>query len=215
MRLLIMGAPGAGKGTQAALIKDAYNISHISTGDMFRKAIKEQTATGIEAKKFIDKGQLVPDYVTNNLVKERLAEADCAKGFLLDGYPRNVEQAVELDKILAELNIKLDAVINITVDDKILIDRITGRRTCTKCGASYHVVANKPKQEGICDVCGSELIQRADDTEETIKSRLEVYYGKTEPVLSHYEKQGLVKNVYGMASIDEIFANIKKVLGEF
>lgn len=215
MRLLIMGAPGAGKGTQAALIKDAYNISHISTGDMFRKAIKEQTATGIEAKKFIDKGQLVPDYVTNNLVKERLAEADCAKGFLLDGYPRNVEQAVELDKILAELNIKLDAVINITVDDKILIDRITGRRTCTKCGASYHVVANKPKQEGICDVCGSELIQRADDTEETIKSRLEVYYGKTEPVLSHYEKQGLVKNVYGMASIDEIFANIKKILGEF
>ena len=169
MRLLIMGAPGAGKGTQAALIKDAYNISHISTGDMFRKAIKEQTATGIEAKKFIDKGQLVPDYVTNNLVRERLAEADCAKGFLLDGYPRNVEQAVELDKILAELNIKLDAVINITVDDKILIDRITGRRTCTKCGASYHVVANKPKQEGICDVCGSELIQRADDTEETIK----------------------------------------------
>lgn len=215
MRLLIMGAPGAGKGTQAALIKDAYNISHISTGDMFRKAIKEQTATGIEAKKFIDKGQLVPDYVTNNLVRERLAEADCAKGFLLDGYPRNIEQAVELDKILAELNIKLDAVINITVDDKILIDRITGRRTCTKCGASYHVVANKPKQEGICDVCGSELIQRADDTEETIKSRLEVYYGKTEPVLSHYEKQGLVKNVYGMASIDEIFANIKKVLGEF
>lgn len=215
MRLLIMGAPGAGKGTQAALIKDAYNISHISTGDMFRKAIKEQTATGIEAKKFIDKGQLVPDYVTNNLVRERLAEADCAKGFLLDGYPRNVEQAVELDKILAELNIKLDAVINITVDDKILIDRITGRRTCTKCGASYHVVANKPKQEGICDVCGSELIQRADDTEETIKSRLEVYYGKTEPVLSHYEKQGLVKNVYGMASIDEIFANIKKILGEF
>ena len=215
MRLLIMGAPGAGKGTQAALIKDAYNISHISTGDMFRKAIKEQTATGIEAKKFIDKGQLVPDYVTNNLVKERLAEADCAKGFLLDGYPRNVEQAVELDKILAELNIKLDAVINITVDDKILIDRITGRRTCTKCGASYHVVANKPKQEGICDVCGSELIQRADDTEETIKSRLEVYYGKTEPVLSHYVKQGLVKNVYGMASIDEIFANIKKILGEF
>ena len=215
MRLLIMGAPGAGKGTQAALIKDAYNISHISTGDMFRKAIKEQTATGIEAKKFIDKGQLVPDYVTNNLVKERLAEADCAKGFLLDGYPRNLEQAVELDKILAELNIKLDAVINITVDDKILIDRITGRRTCTKCGASYHVVANKPKQEGICDVCGSELIQRADDTEETIKSRLEVYYGKTEPVLAYYEKQGLVKNDYGMGNIDEIFANIKKVLGEF
>lgn len=215
MRLLIMGAPGAGKGTQAALIKDAYNISHISTGDMFRKAIKEQTATGIEAKKFIDQGQLVPDYVTNNLVKERLAEADCAKGFLLDGYPRNLEQAVELDKILAELNIKLDAVINITVDDKILIDRITGRRTCTKCGASYHVTANKPKQEGICDVCGSELIQRADDTEETIKSRLEVYYGKTEPVLAYYEKQGLVKNAYGMGNIDEIFANIKKVLGEF
>jgi len=214
MRLLIMGAPGAGKGTQAALIKDAYNISHISTGDMFRKAIAEQTPTGIEAKKFIDQGQLVPDYVTNNLVKERLAQADCAKGFLLDGYPRNLDQAVELDKILKELNIKLDAVINISVDDNFLIERITGRRTCTKCGASYHVVANKPKQEGICDVCGSELIQRADDTEETIKSRLNVYYGKTEPVLSYYEKQGLVKNVYGIGSIDEIFANVKKVLGE-
>ncbi len=214
MRLLIMGAPGAGKGTQAALIKDAYNISHISTGDMFRKAIAEQTPTGIEAKKFIDQGQLVPDYVTNNLVKERLAQADCAKGFLLDGYPRNLDQAVELDKILKELNIKLDAVINISVDDNFLIERITGRRTCTKCGASYHVVANKPKQEGICDVCGSELIQRADDTEETIKSRLNVYYGKTEPVLSYYEKQGLVKNVYGMGSIDEIFANVKEVLGE-
>lgn len=214
MRLLIMGAPGAGKGTQAALIKDAYNISHISTGDMFRKAIKEQTPTGIEAKKYIDQGQLVPDFVTNNLVKERLAEADCKEGFLLDGYPRNLDQAVELDKILKELNIKLDAVINISVDDNFLIERITGRRTCTKCGASYHVVANKPKQEGICDVCGSELIQRADDTEETIKSRLSVYYGKTEPVLSYYEKQGLVKDVYGMGNIDEIFANIKKVLGE-
>ena len=214
MRLLIMGAPGAGKGTQAALIKDAYNISHISTGDMFRKAIKEQTPTGIEAKKYIDQGQLVPDFVTNNLVKERLAEADCKEGFLLDGYPRNLDQAVELDKILKELNIKLDAVINISVDDNFLIERITGRRTCTKCGASYHVVANKPKQEGICDVCGSELIQRADDTEETIKSRLSVYYGKTEPVLLYYEKQGLVKDVYGMGNIDEIFANIKKVLGE-
>lgn len=215
MRLLIMGAPGAGKGTQAALIKEAYNIPHISTGDMFRKAISEKTKTGIEAKSYIDKGELVPDSVTNNLVRERLSEEDCKRGFLLDGYPRTLVQAEELAKILKDLNIKLDAVINVKVDDNYLIERITGRRTCTKCGAAYHVVANKPKVEGICDVCGSELIQRADDQEETIKNRLKVYYGKTEPVLSYYEKQSLVKDINGMGDIGEIFENIKKVLGAY
>lgn len=214
MRLLIMGAPGAGKGTQAAFIKKEYNIAHISTGDMFRKAISEKTPTGIEAKKFIDQGLLVPDSVTNNLVRERLAEKDCENGFLLDGYPRNLDQACELDKILKDLNIKLDAVINISVDDNFLIERITGRRTCTKCGATYHIKANKPKIEGVCDSCGSILIQRADDQEETIKNRLSVYYEKTEPVLSYYKKQNLVKNVQGIGNIEEIFDEIKKVLGE-
>lgn len=214
MRLLIMGAPGAGKGTQAALIKDAYNITHISTGDMFRKAISEKTPTGIEAKKFIDQGLLVPDYVTNDLVRERLAQQDCANGFLLDGYPRNLEQAVKLDEILKDLGIKLDAVINVSVEDNFLIERITGRRTCTKCGASFHIKYNKPLKEGICDTCGSELIQRADDTEETIKNRLSVYQTKTQPVLDYYDKQNIVKNIDGIGDINEIFARIKKQLGD-
>lgn len=215
MRLLIMGAPGAGKGTQAALIKEAYNIKHISTGDMFRKAISEKTPTGIEAKSYIDQGKLVSDSVTNKLVRERLSEKDCENGFLLDGYPRNLAQAEELDKILKDLGIKLDAVINVSVDDNFLIERITGRRTCTKCGASYHVSFNKPKVEGICDECGSTLIQRPDDSEETIKNRLSVYYEKTKPVLDYYEAQNIVKNVDGIGEINEIFEKIKKELGEF
>ena len=215
MCLLIMGAPGAGKGTQAALIKEAYNIKHISTGDMFRKAISEKTPTGIEAKSYIDQGKLVPDSVTNKLVRERLSEKDCENGFLLDGYPRNLAQAEELDKILKDLGIKLDAVINVSVDDNFLIERITGRRTCTKCGASYHVSFNKPKVEGICDECGSILIQRPDDSEETIKNRLSVYYEKTKPVLDYYEAQNIVKNVDGIGEINEIFEKIKKELGEF
>lgn len=215
MRLLIMGAPGAGKGTQAALIKEAYNIKHISTGDMFRKAISEKTPTGIEAKSYIDQGKLVPDSVTNKLVRERLSEKDCENGFLLDGYPRNLAQAEELDNILKDLGIKLDAVINVSVDDNFLIERITGRRTCTKCGSSYHVKFNKPKVEGICDECGSTLIQRPDDSEETIKNRLSVYYEKTKPVLDYYEAQNIVKNVDGIGEINEIFEKIKKELGEF
>lgn len=214
MRLLIMGAPGAGKGTQAALIKEAYNIKHISTGDMFRKAISEKTATGIEAKEYIDKGMLVPDSVTNKLVRERLAEKDFENGFLLDGYPRNLDQAVELDNILKDLGIKLDAVINVSVDDNFLIERITGRRTCTKCGASYHIKYNKPLKEGICDVCGEKLIQRADDEEATIKNRLSVYYEKTKPVLDYYETQKIVKNIDGIGEINDIFANIQKTLGD-
>lgn len=214
MRLLIMGAPGAGKGTQAALIKDYYKIPHISTGDMFRRAISQQTPTGILAKSYIDKGELVPDSVTNQLVRERLQEADCQNGFLLDGYPRTLVQAEELTKILNDLNIKLDAVVDVKVNDSYLIERITGRRTCTECGESYHIVAKKPKTEGICDKCGSKLIQRADDEEETIKNRLAVYYAKTEPVLAYYEKQSLVKDVDGMGGINEIFENVKKVLGD-
>lgn len=210
MRLLIMGAPGAGKGTQAVLIKEEYNIPHISTGDMFRKAISEQTKTGLLAKSYIDKGELVPDSVTNTLVRERLSEEDCQKGFLLDGYPRNLDQAKELSKILEDLKIQLDAVINVKVDDEALINRITGRRTCPKCGASFHVTNNKPKVDGICDLCGEKLVQRADDQEETIKNRLSVYYGKTEPVLAYYKE--IVKDVDGMQDIGEVFSSIKKVL---
>ena len=214
MRLLIMGAPGAGKGTQAALIKEEYNIAHISTGDMFRKAIMDKTPMGVIAATYIEKGNLVPDDVTIALVKERLQEKDCNNGFLLDGFPRTYEQAVALDKILKDLHIKLDAVINISVEDEYLVERITGRRVCEKCGASYHIKAAKPKVEGVCDMCGGKLIQRKDDEEETIKNRLQVYYQKTKPVLDYYLKQGIVKNVSGVGDIEDIFLNIKKALGE-
>lgn len=214
MRLLIMGAPGAGKGTQAALIREEYNIAHISTGDMFRKAIMDKTPMGVIAGQYIEKGNLVPDDVTIALVRERLSEKDCANGFLLDGFPRTYEQAVALDKILKDLHIKLDAVINISVEDEYLVERITGRRVCEKCGASYHIKAAKPKVEGVCDMCGGKLIQRKDDEEETIKNRLQVYYQKTKPVLDYYLKQGIVKNVSGVGDIEDIFLNIKKALGE-
>ena len=214
MRLLIMGAPGAGKGTQAVFIKNAYNIPHISTGDMFRSAIKNSTPLGVMAKSYIDKGQLVPDSVTIGLVKERLSEADCAKGFILDGFPRNLYQAEELDKILSSLGVKLDACLNIDVDQSVLTKRIIGRRVCPKCGASFHVENLKPKVEGICDYCGAELIQRKDDTLETVTPRLEVYNTSTAPLLDYYKKKGILKCVDGEGEVEQIFANIKKTLGE-
>ena len=212
MKLIIMGPPGAGKGTQAALIKEAYNIPHISTGDMFREAIKNQTPLGVEAKGYIDKGLLVPDSVTIGLVKERLSNADCKEGFLLDGFPRTIPQAEALNVILAELDINLDAVVNIAVDDSVLIDRIVGRRVCPVCKAGYHVKYLQPKVEGICDECGGQLVQRKDDTEETVKNRLEVYANQTKPLLEFYNKLGLVKSIDGIGEIDVIFNNIKLAL---
>ena len=214
MRLLIMGAPGAGKGTQAANIVSHYNIPHISTGDMFRAAIKNQTEMGMLAKSYMDKGELVPDQVTIGIVRERLSMDDTKTGFLLDGFPRNLDQARALDEILSELNVKLDGVINVVVEDEKIIARIIGRRICKSCGATYHVLFNKPKVEGKCDLCGSELIQRKDDTEETAKNRLAVYAKQTEPLLDYYGKQGLVSSVDGDQDVQKVFADILKNLGE-
>lgn len=214
MRLLIMGRPGAGKGTQAANIKEYYGIPHISTGDMFRAAIKEGTELGKLAKSYMDKGALVPDEVTIGIVKERLLKDDCKKGFLLDGFPRNVLQAEALDSFMKEQGIALDAVLDVNVDASILIRRIVGRRICKTCGATYHIDFNKPKKEGICDNCGTPLIQRADDTIETAGSRLEVYDKQTAPLLAYYEKQNLLKTVNGDQELNKVFEDIKAVLAK-
>ena len=214
MRLLIMGRPGAGKGTQAANIKEYYGIPHISTGDMFRAAIKEGTELGKLAKSYMDKGALVPDEVTIGIVKERLLKDDCKKGFLLDGFPRNVLQAEALDSFMKEQGISLDAVLDVNVDASILIRRIVGRRICKTCGATYHIDFNKPKKEGIWDNCGTPLIQRADDTIETAGSRLEVYDKQTAPLLAYYEKQNLLKTVNGDQELNKVFEDIKAVLAK-
>jgi len=212
MKLLIMGRPGAVKGTQAANIKEYYKIPHISTGDMFRAAIKNQTELGLLAKSYMDKGGLVPDEVTIGLVRERLAEADCKNGFLLDGFPRTVAQAEALDEILKSNGIKLDAVLDVNVPAEKLIRRMVGRRVCKTCGATFHVEFNAPKKDGICDNCGSPLIQRADDTEATAKNRLEVYDNQTAPLLDFYSKKGILKTVNGDQPLDKVFEDIKETL---
>lgn len=213
MKLLIMGRPGAGKGTQAVNIKEYYKIPHISTGDMFRAAIKNQTKLGVLAKGYMDQGLLVPDEVTIGIVQERLLEDDCKNGFLLDGFPRTIAQAEALDKFLNENGIKLDAVLDVNVPAEILVRRMVGRRVCKTCGATFHVEFNAPKVEGICDNCGSPLIQRADDTEDTAKNRLTVYDNQTAPLLEFYNNQGILKTVNGDQPLDKVFEDIKVVLG--
>ena len=213
MKLLIMGRPGAGKGTQAVNIREYYNIPHISTGDMFRAAIKNQTKLGLEAKSYMDQGALVPDEVTIGIVKDRLLEDDCKKGFLLDGFPRTIAQAEALDAFLKENGIKLDAVLDVNVPAEILVRRMVGRRVCKTCGATYHIEFNPSKVEGVCDNCGSPLIQRADDTEATAKNRLAVYDNQTAPLLEFYKKQNILKTVNGDQPLDKVFDDIKSVLG--
>ena len=214
MKLVLLGPPGAGKGTQAARLEDYYDIPHISTGDIFRKAIKEETELGQKAKEFIDEGKLVPDEVTNGIVKERLAESDCKDGFILDGFPRTINQSEALSQILNDLNYELDAAVNIAVSDDEVIKRLSGRRVCSDCGATYHVDFNPPQEEGVCDKCGGELYQRDDDTPETIKERLEVYYDKTAAVVDYYKDKGLVVTINGQQSLDDVFAAIKENLTE-
>ena len=213
MKLLIMGRPGAGKGTQAVNIKEYYKIPHISTGDMFRARMKNQTKLGLLAKSYMEKGDLVPDEVTIGIVEERLQEPDCANGFLLDGFPRTIAQAEAFDKFLKSNGIKLDAALNVDVDASILIRRIVGRRVCKTCGATYHVEFNPSKVSGVCDNCGSPLIQRPDDTEETAVNRLKTYDEQTAPLLDFYSKQNLLKTVNGDQDVDKVFNDIKATLG--
>ncbi len=204
MKIVLLGAPGAGKGTQASKIAEKYGIVHISTGDIFRKNLKEGTPVGLKAKAYIDKGQLVPDEVTCEIVAERLKEADCKNGYMLDGFPRNVAQAKMLEKLDT-----LDAVVNIDVDLDKLLARLTGRRVCAKCGESYHVSTFGGK---VCTKCGGEVIQRADDTEETVGKRLAVYTEQTAPLIDFYSERGILKTVDGMKAIDDVFAEIVTVL---
>ena len=212
MHILLMGPPGAGKGTQAAELVKAFQIPHISTGDMFRAAIKEGTEMGKQAKSYIDKGQLVPDEVTIGIVRDRLGQDDCKKGFILDGFPRTVEQADSLSGILRDLGLSLTRVLNINVPASDLIERAVGRRICKKCGATYHTKFNPSKKEGICDECGSELFQRADDNAETMKNRLSVYEASTKPLIDYYKKAGLYTEVDGRQAIDKVTADLIKVL---
>ena len=212
MYILLMGPPGAGKGTQAEKLIDTYQIPHISTGDMFRAAVSAGTELGKEAKRYMDAGALVPDAVTIGIVREGLSKPECAKGFILDGFPRTTEQAVALDGILADLGIKLTGVVNITVPDAELVSRVTGRRICKACGATFHVAFNPTKVEDICDKCGGNLYQRADDTEATVKNRLQAYHDQTEPLIDYYKKQGVYVEIDGMQAIDKVFADVKQEL---
>ncbi|UOQ44598.1 adenylate kinase [Halobacillus salinarum] len=214
MNLILMGLPGAGKGTQAEKIVEKYNIPHISTGDMFRLAIKEGTELGKEAKSFMDKGELVPDEVTIGIVRERLNKPDCESGFLLDGFPRTIAQAEALENLLQDMNDSLDYVLHIDVPKEKLIERLTGRRVCPTCGATYHVVFNPPKVEGKCDRDGSELIQREDDQPETVKKRLEVNVEQAQPLLDFYHEKGYLVTFNGDNDIDEVFHDIDQKLGD-
>jgi adenylate kinase len=203
-----MGLPGAGKGTQAEKIKEKYNIPHISTGDMFRLAIKEETALGKKAKDYMDEGALVPDEVTNGIVEERLSKPDCEKGFLLDGFPRTIPQAQALQEITTKLDKSLDYVIHVDVPAEKLLARLTGRRVCPLCGATYHTLNNPPKQAGICDKDGATLTQRDDDTEETVQKRLSVNLEQAKPLLEFYDGNGILITVDGDQAIDQVFADI-------
>ncbi|EUJ33884.1 adenylate kinase [Listeria floridensis FSL S10-1187] len=215
MKLVLMGLPGAGKGTQAEKIVEKYHIPHISTGDMFRQAMKDETELGLKAKSFMDKGDLVPDEVTNGIVRERLAQDDAKNGFLLDGFPRTVAQAEELQNILSDFGTELDAVININVEKEVLMKRLTGRWICPTCGRTYHEIYNPPKVVGKCDFDGTELYQREDDKKETVENRLNVNLKQTQPLLDFYTETGKLHNVNGEQDIDKVFLDVDQILASF
>ena len=208
MYLLLMGPPGAGKGTQAAKLVERYDIPHVSTGDIFRGALQERTPLGLEAKRYMDVGALVPDQVTVGITRERLAKSDCIGGFILDGFPRTLQQAHALDQMLAKMWIRLNKVVNIVVPDQELIPRLTGRRICQSCGATYHMEFRPPAQPSICDRCGGELYQRTDDQEETVRERLEVYRLQTQPLIQYYQERDLYSEINGAQSTEAVFRDI-------
>ena len=208
MNIIMLGAPGAGKGTISSRLKEIYNLPHIATGDIFRENIKNETELGKKAKDFIDKGKLVPDDITINMMIDRISKDDCKNGYILDGFPRTIAQADGLDKQLKNINSKIDLALLVEADEETLIKRLSGRRVCEKCGATYHIEHLKPKTDGICDVCGGKLIIRKDDTEEVIKDRLKTYHEQTEPLIEYYTKQNLVKTVNGF---DDINVSLQKI----
>jgi adenylate kinase len=211
MDIILLGPPGSGKGTQAKMIAEKYKVKHVSTGDILRENVRNGTPLGVEAKKFMDSGKLVPDSLLIDIIKDRLAKPDVKAGWMLDGYPRTIPQAEALDKILPALGQKIDVVLNVDVPDAELIKRVTGRRMC-KCGTTYHVQFNPPKVAGKCDACGADLYQRADDTEATVKERLQAYHAQTQPLIDFYNKRGIVANINGTGDIKAIFGNIVKAL---
>ncbi len=213
MNIMLFGAPGAGKGTQAKFLIDKYGIPQISTGDILRAAIAEGTPMGLEAKNFMDDGKLVPDSTIIGIIKERLAKDDCKKGFILDGFPRTLAQAQALEHLMSDLGIALDKVISLNVPDELIVGRITGRKVCKSCGASFHVEFNPSKVDGVCDFDGGELITRKDDTAETVKTRLEAYHAQTAPLFNFYNEKGLLVEIDGTKEVDEVTTDIVKILG--
>lgn len=207
-----MGPPGCGKGTQAVLIRDGFKIPQISSGDLFRAAVRDKTPLGLKVESFMSSGRLVPDELTIDLMRVRLMAADCANGYILDGFPRTIKQAEALDELLKEIGSKLDYAISIDVGDEEVVERITGRRQCTGCGEGYHVEFKRPKEDMLCDKCGSALYQRGDDKEDTVRNRLSVYRDQTAPLLDYYRKHGLLKRVDGLGSIEEIFNRISSLI---
>ena len=214
MKIVLLGPPGAGKGTQADILVKKLLVPHISTGDMFRAAISNGTELGKEAKSYMDKGQLVPDIVTVGIIRDRISMSDCREGFLLDGFPRTLPQAEALDNLMEEMSSNLDAVLNISVPLDRLIDRLTGRRMCRNCGTIYHLLYNAPEMENVCDACGGELYQRDDDKEETVKSRLEVYEAQTAPLIEYYEQKGILHTINGDLPINEVTTQLGEALGQ-
>ena len=214
MKIIMLGAPGAGKGTQAKKIAAKYNIPHISTGDIFRANIKNGTELGKKAKTYMDQGLLVPDELTCDLVMDRIGQEDCKNGFVLDGFPRTIPQAEALDAALVKIGQKMDFAVDVDVPDENIVNRMSGRRACLNCGATYHIVYNPSKKEGICDTCGQQLVLRDDDKPETVKKRLKVYHEQTQPLIDYYKKQNILKSVDGTQPMEKVFADIVAILGE-